>query len=47
LPFDEDVEDYVEAVLAEKWKMNQSEKASKNTEKHRLSLRDEKRNNKS
>ncbi|MDR1366827.1 MAG: ATP-binding cassette domain-containing protein [Puniceicoccales bacterium] len=43
LPFDGDLEDYVEAVLAEKREMKKSENASKNTKKTRLSLGDEKK----
>jgi ATP-binding cassette subfamily F protein 3 len=42
-PFDGDLEDYVEVVLAEKRELKKSENASKNTKKNRLSSKDEKK----
>jgi ATP-binding cassette subfamily F protein 3 len=42
-PFSGDLEDYVEAVLAEKREMKKSENAVKNMERNHLSLQDEKK----
>jgi hypothetical protein len=41
--FSGDLEDYVEAILAEKREMKKSENGTKNTRKDRLSLKDDKK----